>query len=138
MQLGITLMGARALLSKNINRTPGDAHEGFMKLRVLSTVVTAAGVALGVTACSPAITACRVRHNYAIVIFENGGGGVGKTLVTRFRLNVKYSSYNIQRLTKSTYIKLKPVRGKGLPVVVKTYWVGQALSCHVDRIKTGK
>ena len=107
-----------------------------MKVRVLSTVVAAAGVTLAVTACSPATTACRVRHHYAIVIFENGGGGVGKTLVTQFRLNVKYSPYNIQRYIKSAHIKLKPVRGKGLPVVVKTYWVGQASSCHVDRVKS--
>jgi hypothetical protein len=107
-----------------------------MKVRVLSTVVTAAGVALAVTACSPATTACRVRHHYAIVIFENGGGGVGKALVTQFRLNVKYSPYNIQRSIKSARIKLKPVRGNGLPVVVKTYWVGQARSCRVDRVRT--
>ncbi len=107
-----------------------------MKVRVLGTGVTAVGVALGLTACSPATTACRVRHNYAIVIFENGGGGVGKTLVTQFRLNVKYSPYNIQHLIKSAHITLKPVRGKGLPVVVKTYRVGPARSCHVDRLKT--
>ncbi|HEX5189539.1 MAG TPA: hypothetical protein VFW16_08365 [Streptosporangiaceae bacterium] len=107
-----------------------------MNVRVLSTVVTAAGAALAVTACSPATTACRVRHNYAIVIFENGGGSVGKILVTQFRLNVKYSPYNIQHIVKTTHFKLKPVRGKGLPVVVKTYRVGPASSCHVDRVKT--
>lgn len=107
-----------------------------MQVRVLSTLITAAGVTLGVTACSPATTACRVRHHYAIVIFENGGGGVGKTLVTQFRLNVKYSPYNIQRSIKTARIRLKPVRGNGLPVVVKTYRVGHARSCRVDRIRT--
>jgi hypothetical protein len=55
--------------------------------------------------------------------------------VTQFRLNVKYSPYNIQRSIKNAHITLKPVRSKGLPVVVKTYRVGPASSCHVDRIR---
>jgi hypothetical protein len=107
-----------------------------MKVRTLSTILTAVGVSLGITACSPASTACTVRHHYAIVVFENGGGSVGKTLVTRFRLNVKYGQYNIQRYIKYSRFKLRPVRGKGLPVVIKTYWVGHAVSCHVDHIRT--
>lgn len=98
-------------------------------------LVIAIGMILGVTACSPATTACTVRHHYAIVVFENGGGSVGKTKVTQFRLNVKYSPYNIQHLIKRARFKLKPVKGKGLPVVIKTYWVGHAQSCHVDRVR---
>jgi hypothetical protein len=107
-----------------------------MKVRTLSAILTAVGVSLGITACSPASTACTVRHHYAIVVFENGGGSVGKTLVTRFRLNVKYGQYNIQRYVKDARFKLRPVKGKGLPVVIKTYWVGRAVSCHVDHIRT--
>jgi hypothetical protein len=107
-----------------------------MKVRALLTLLTTVGVTFGVTACSPAATACRVRHHYAIVVFENGGGSVGRTLVTQFRLNVKYSPYNVQRFIKQAHFKLKPVRGNRLPVVVKTYRVGHARSCYVDRIRT--
>jgi hypothetical protein len=107
-----------------------------MKARALSTLIAAAAAAVGVTACSPAVSACRVRHHYAIVVFENGGGGVGKTLVKQFRLNVKYSPYYTQRTIKYERFTLKPVKANALPVVVKTYRVGHARSCYVDHIRT--
>jgi len=107
-----------------------------MKARGLSIVIAAAIGAVGITACSPAVTACRVRHHYAIVVFENGGASAGKTLVTRFRLNVKYSPYFTKRTIKSEHFTLNPVRGNKLPVVVKSYRVGHARSCHVDHLKT--
>ncbi|MGN6791319.1 MAG: hypothetical protein ACTHJW_02900 [Streptosporangiaceae bacterium] len=107
-----------------------------MKARALSTLIAAAGAALGVTACSPAVTACTVRHHYAIVVFQNGGASVGKTLVKQFRLNVKYSPYYTKRTIKDTHFSLKPARGSKLHVVVKTYRVGHASSCHIDHIKT--
>jgi hypothetical protein len=109
-----------------------------MKARELSTLIAAAGAAAGVTACSPAVTACTVRHHYAIVVFENGGATVGKTLVTQFRLNVKYSPYYTQRTIKYRHFTLKAAKGHKLHVVVKTYWVGHARSCHVDHIRTHK
>ena len=109
-----------------------------MKARALSAVIAAVGVTLGVTACSPAVTACRVRHHYAIVVFENGGATVGKTLVKQFRLNVKYSPYYTQHTIKYAHFRLKPAKGNKLHVVVKTYWVGRARSCHVDRIRIHK
>ncbi|MDR2987607.1 MAG: hypothetical protein LBV34_22500 [Nocardiopsaceae bacterium] len=107
-----------------------------MKVKALSTLIAAAAAVVGISACSPAVTACRVRHHYAIVVFENGGGGVGKTLVKQFRLNVKYSPYYTMRTIKYERFTLKPVKGNGLPVVVKTYKVGHARSCTVDHIKT--
>lgn len=107
-----------------------------MKARALSIVVAAATAAVGVTACSPAVTACRVRHHYAIVVFENGGASPGKTLVTRFRLNVKYSPYYTKRTIKYEHFTLSPARGNKLPVVVKSYRVGHARGCHVDHLKT--
>jgi hypothetical protein len=107
-----------------------------MKARTLSIPLTAIGATFGVTACSPAATACTVRHHYAIVVFENGAGSIGKTEVTQFRLNIKYSPYNIQRYIKSSRFKLRTVKGKTLPVVIKTYWVGHAQTCHVDRVRT--
>jgi hypothetical protein len=105
------------------------------RTRTLSTLVTATGAALGVTACTPAVTTCTVRHHYAIVIFQNGGAGVGKTIVTQFRLNVRYSPYYVQRYIMRTHIVLKPTRGSHLPVVVRTYRVGHARSCKVDKIR---
>ena len=110
--------------------------EGIMKVRALSIVVAAATMAVGITACSPAVTACRVRHHYAIVVFENGGASPGKTLVTRFRLNVKYSPYYTKRTIKYGHFALSPARGNKLPVVVKSYRVGHARGCHVDHLKT--
>ncbi len=107
-----------------------------MKARTLITLATAVGGTLGVAACTPAVTACTVRHHYAIVIFENGGGGVGKTLVKQFRLNVKYSPYYVRHKVMNTRITLRPVRGNQLPVTIKTYRVGHARSCRVDRVKT--
>ena len=107
-----------------------------MKARMLITLVAAVGATLGVAACTPAVTACTVRHHYAIVIFENGGGGVGKTFVKQFRLNVKYSPYYVRHKVMNTPIMLRPVRGNHLPVTVKTYRVGHARSCRVDRVKT--
>jgi hypothetical protein len=107
-----------------------------MKARMLITLVTAASATLGLTACTPAVTACTVRHHYAIVILENGGGGVGKTFVKQFRLNVRYSPYYVRHLVINERIVLRPVRGHQLPVTIKTYRVGHARSCGVDRIKT--
>ncbi len=103
--------------------------------KTLATLAAATGAATGVTACTPAVTACTVRHHYAIVIFENGGGSVGKSLVTQFRLNVRYSPYYVQHWIMNTRIALKPARGSQLPVVVKTYRVGHARSCQVDNIR---
>jgi hypothetical protein len=109
-----------------------------MKAKPLGTLIAAAGTALGVTACSPAVTACTVQHHYAIVVFQNGGGSVGKTLVKQFRLNVKYSPFYTQRTIKEARFSLKPARGSKLHVVVKTYWVGRARSCHVDHLQTNQ
>ncbi len=107
-----------------------------MKARTLVTLVTVVGATMALTACTPAVTACTVRHHYAIVIFENGGGGVGKTFIKQFRLNVKYSPYYVQHQVVNARIVLRPVRGNQLPVAIKTYPVGHARSCRVDRIKT--
>ncbi len=109
-----------------------------MNAKVMSALIAAAGATVGLTACSPAVTACTVRHHYAIVVFENGGASVGKTLVKQFRLNVKYSPFYTQRTIKYAHFRLKPARGNKLHVVVKTYRVGHARSCHVDHIKTNQ
>jgi len=105
------------------------------RTRVLSTLVTATSAAFGVTACAPAVSTCTVRHHYAIVIFQNGGAGVGNTLLTQFRLNVRYSPYYVQHYIMHTRMVLKPARGSHLPVVVRTYQVGHARSCTVDKIR---
>jgi hypothetical protein len=132
----ITVLRAIKHSAAGINCRPGYEAEGIMKARAPSIVIAAATGAIGVTACSPAVTACRVQHHYAIVVFQNGGAGVGKTLVTRFRLNVKYSPYYTHRMIKYEHLTLNPARGNRLPVVVKTYRVGHAHSCHVDHVKT--
>jgi len=108
-----------------------------MKAKALGTLIAAGGMAVGVTACSPAVSMCTVRHHYAIVVFQNGGASVGKTLVKQFRLNVKYSPFYTQRTIKYTHFSLKPARGKP-HIVVKTYRVGRARGCHVDHIKTNQ
>jgi hypothetical protein len=107
-----------------------------MKVRTLTTLVAAAGAAFGVTACKPAVTACTVRHHYAIAMFQNGGAGVGNTVVTQFRLNVRYSPYFVQHWIIGMHIVLRPVRANQLPVVVRTFHVGHAHSCSVDRIRS--
>jgi hypothetical protein len=105
------------------------------RTQALTMLVTAAGTAVGVTACTPAVAACTVRHHYAIVIFQNGGAEVGKTFVTRFRLNVRYSPYYVQHYIMVTNIPLKPTQENRPSLVVKTYQVGHARSCQVDKIQ---
>jgi hypothetical protein len=105
------------------------------KARALSTLAASTGAAFGVTACTPAVAACTVRHHYAIVVFENGGAGVGKSFVTQYRLNVTYSPNYVQRYIMRTLIALKPVGANELPIVVRTYQVGHARSCTVDKIQ---
>src|SRR5215469_5131927 len=107
-----------------------------MKVRTLTTLVAAGGAAVGVTACSPSVSTCTVRHHYAIVIFQNGGASVGNTVVTQFRLNVRYSPYWVQRWTIGTRIVLRPVGANPLPIVVKTFDVGHARSCSIDRVES--
>jgi len=107
-----------------------------MKVRTLTTLVAAAGAAFGVTACSPAVSTCTVRHHYAIAIFQNGGASVGNTVVTQFRLNVRYSHNFVQHWIIGMRIVLRPVGANPLPVVVKTFHVGHARSCHIDRIRS--
>jgi hypothetical protein len=107
-----------------------------MNVKTLTALVALAGATVGVTACTPAVTACTVRHHYAIVVLENGGSTVGKTLVKQFRLNVRYSPYFVQHRMIYDRITLRPVRGPQLPVAIKTYWVGHARSCGVDRVRT--
>jgi hypothetical protein len=109
-----------------------------MKVRTLTTLVAAAGGVFGVTACAPAVTTCTVRHHYAIAIFQNGGASVGNTVVTQFRLNVTYSPYFVQHWIIGTRIVLRPVGANPLPVVVKTFRVGHARSCRIDRIRTNQ
>ena len=103
--------------------------------KTLATLTAATGAALSVTGCTPAVSKCTVRHHYAIVVFQNGGSSVGKTFVTQFRLNVRYSDDDVQRFIMRSYIVLKPQRANRLPVVVKTYFVGHARSCWIDKIQ---
>jgi len=105
------------------------------KAQALSTLAAATGAAFSMTACTPAVAACTVRNHYAIVIFQNGGAGVGNSFVTQYRLNVRYSPYYVQRYIMRTLIVLKPVQANELPVVVRTYQVGHARSCTVDKIQ---
>src|SRR5215470_14783726 len=131
----MTVVGASASSRRNYLSLPQIMKKSMKtRTRVFSALVTATGAAFGLTACTPAVSACTVRHHYAIVIFQNGGSGVGKTFVTQFRLNVRYSPYYVQHYIMHTHIVLKPARGNGLPVVVKTYEVGHARSCEVDKI----
>jgi hypothetical protein len=109
-----------------------------MKVRTLATLVAAVGGAFGVTACAPAVTTCTVRHHYAIAIFQNGGASVGNTVVKQFRLNVRYSPYFVQHWTIGTRIVLAPVGANPLPVVVRTYSVGDARSCSIDQIHSNQ
>jgi hypothetical protein len=103
--------------------------------RTLTALVTTTAAALGLAACTPALTACTVRHHYAIVMFQNGGAVVGKAFVTQFRLNVKYSPSWVEHWIMDTRIPLEPARGNRLSVAVKTYQVGHAESCWVDKVQ---
>lgn len=109
-----------------------------MKVKTLTALIAAAGAGIGVTACSPAVTTCTVRHHYAIAIFQNGGSSVGNTVVWQFRLNVRYSPYFVQHWTIGSRIVLRPVGANPLPVVVRTYGVGHAQSCRIDHIRTNQ
>src|SRR5258706_11064401 len=80
--------------------------------KTLATLAAATGAATGVTACAPAVTACTVRHHYAIVIFENGGGSGWKTFVAPIPPQRKESPFFLSHRVIKNPILLKPPPGK--------------------------
>jgi hypothetical protein len=105
-----------------------------MKSKVITAAVMPATAALALTGCAAATTTCVVRHGYAIVIFQNAIGNNGRRFVTRFRLNVKYGPHNISQRLISSRIMLRAAKGGNPPVIVRTYRVGGALGCRVDKV----
>lgn len=105
-----------------------------MKTKPLATLLAAATI-VGLTSCTSASKLCTVRHHYAIVIFQNGIGNVGKTVVSRFRLNVRYGPSSVRHWLVHAHIPLDEVRGHSPAFIVKTYRVGNATSCSIDDLR---
>ena len=110
---------------------------GLVGTRRLAVTLTAAGAALlGITGCSATASTCAVRHGYAIVVFESGAGSNSRVYVTRFRLNVRYSQGNVAHYQMVQRIGVDPSHNGQPSMVIRTYRVGSAQSCSIDKVKT--
>lgn len=107
-----------------------------MKAIALAPALAATAAILGLTACAAATTTCTVRHRYAIVIFQNGFGNNSTTFVTRFRLNVRYGHHNTAHRLIPARISLSAPNGNTPSLAVRTYRVGHARGCTVDKVRT--
>ena len=106
----------------------------YMKIKILAAIAIPTATILGLTGCASANATCVVRHRFAIVIFQNGMANYSKRQVTHFRLEVKYWSGNVTTRFISSRITLKAANGGNPPLIVKTYRVGHAMGCHVDKV----
>lgn len=107
----------------------------LMKTKAFLAPLVLATAAAGLAGCTSAKAMCTVRHHYAIVIFQNDTGNISERHVTQFRLNIWYGSYRIQHWPMTSSITLRPANGGNPPIIVRTYRVGNASSCTVDRIR---
>lgn len=106
-----------------------------MKTKPLAAALLAPATIVGLASCTSASKLCTVRHRYAIVIFQNGLGNVGKTVVSRFRLNVRYGPSDVRHWLIQAHITLGEVRGHSPGLIVRTYPVGNATSCSIDDVR---
>jgi len=105
-----------------------------MKARAAAAALMPAA-ALGLAGCANATSTCTVRHQFAIVIFQDGAGNAGTRYITRFRLNVDYGGGAIEHQVIAAHIALKPASGGNPPLIIKTYGVGSAVSCSIDDVR---
>lgn len=105
-----------------------------MKRNLLVATALPAVSALVLTGCASATTACVVQHGFAIVVFQNGAGNYHKRIVTRFRLSVRYGPGDTRRHMIGTRLTLGAARGGNPPVIVRSYRVGHATGCRVDKV----
>jgi hypothetical protein len=105
-----------------------------MKRNLLLAAALPATSALLLAGCASATTACAVQHGYAIVVFQNGMGNYHKRIVTRFRLSVRYGPGDTRRRVIGTRLTLGAASGGNPPIIVRSYRVGPALGCHVDKV----
>jgi hypothetical protein len=103
--------------------------------RLLTAALLAAAAIAGLASCSRATKLCTVRHHYAIVIFQNGIGNAGKTVISQFRLNAWSGPASVRHWLIQDHIVLRQVRGYSPSMIVKTYPVGDARGCSVDQIR---
>ena len=103
-------------------------------LKVFAGAGIPAVAAAGLTACASATTTCVVQHRYAIVVFQNGLGNNSKHSVRRFELTVKYGPNEFSRRMIYSHIVLRAASGGNPPVIVRSYRVGKAVGCHVDKV----
>ena len=110
---------------------------GSVTTRRLAVTFTAAGAALlGVVGCASTASTCAVRNGYAIVVLENGIGANSNLYLTRFRLNVRYGPQSTAHRLIRQRITLRPAKGGNPRMVVRTYLVGGAQGCSIDRVRT--
>ncbi|MDA8322522.1 MAG: hypothetical protein M0030_22315 [Actinomycetota bacterium] len=110
---------------------------GSVTTRQLAVMFTAGGAALlGVAGCASTASTCAVRNGYAVVVFENGIGANSNLYVTRFRLNIRYGPQSTAHYLIRQRITLRPAKGSNPRMVVRTYLVGGARGCSVDRVRT--
>jgi len=105
-----------------------------MKVKILAAIAVPAAAILSLTGCASATSACVVRNGYAIVIFQNGMANYSKRFVRHFRLEVKYGPHEVVRRVVNARIVLRTAQQGNPPVVVRTYPVGRAIGCHVDKV----
>ena len=105
-----------------------------MKVKTLAAVAVPVAATLSLAGCASATSACVVRHGYAIVIFQNGMANYSKRFVRHFRLEIKYGPNEVVRRVVNSRIVLKTAQQGNPPVVVRTYPVGRAIGCRVDKV----
>lgn len=103
--------------------------------RTAAALALPAAAAFGLSGCATASTTCVVRHHLAIVVFQNGVGNYGKRTIMRFRLTLRYRTYDGSSRLIYPHMALHAARGGNPPVVVRTYRAGPATGCRVDDIR---
>jgi hypothetical protein len=103
--------------------------------RLAAAAAGAAVLIAALTGCGVPAAGCVVRHQYAIVLFQNDLGANARSYVTSFRLNVRYGPRYVMHLLMHSSIKLPAGNGGAPPVVVRTYAVGLAHSCSVSSVQ---
>jgi len=106
----------------------------FARTKKALAIALPVAALFGVTGCATATTACVVRHRYAIVIFQNGVGNNTSSFVSRFRLNITYRRHSRVHWLIYSHIVINATKSGNPSVVVRTYLVGHARSCSVDRV----
>lgn len=103
--------------------------------RMAAALALPTAAALGLAGCATASTTCVVRHQLAIVIFQDGVGNYSGRVITRFRLTLRYGPHGTSSRLVYLHLRLRAARGGNPPLVVQTYRAGPAIGCRADHVK---